>query len=144
MADTVRMALAELLRKAAAEPDVDVLREGVRVLAEAVMDLEVEQHLGADRHEREPGAQRAAQRVSGAGLGHAGRDDRSAGAAGAGWELLPGPLGAADAGRAGAGGRGPGGLRRRRLHAPGGRVGQGVGAGGDQQEPGVAPVCGAG
>ena len=28
MADTVRMALAELLRKAAAEPDVDVLREG--------------------------------------------------------------------------------------------------------------------
>ncbi len=60
MADTVRMALAELLRKAAAEPDVDVLREGVRVLAEAVMDLEVEQHLGASRHERTP--ERSGQR----------------------------------------------------------------------------------
>jgi transposase-like protein len=60
MADAVRMALAELLRKAEAEPGVDVLREGVRVLAEAVMDLEVEQHLGAGRHERTP--QRAGQR----------------------------------------------------------------------------------
>ena len=52
MADEVRMALAELLRKAEAEPDLDVLREGVRVLAEAIMDLEVEQHVGAGRHER--------------------------------------------------------------------------------------------
>jgi len=54
MADEMRMALAELLRKAAAEPGVDVLREGVRVLAEAVMELEVEQHVGARRHERTP------------------------------------------------------------------------------------------
>jgi transposase-like protein len=52
MADEVRMALAALLRKAEADPDVDVLRAGVRVLAEAVMALEVEQHLGAGRHER--------------------------------------------------------------------------------------------
>jgi hypothetical protein len=41
------MALAELLRKAEAEPGLDVLREGVRVLAEALMEVEVEQHLGA-------------------------------------------------------------------------------------------------
>ena len=54
MADEVRMALAELVRKAEAEPGLDVLREGVRVLAEAIMDLEVEQHLGAARHERTP------------------------------------------------------------------------------------------
>lgn len=54
MADDVRMALAELVRKAQADPDLDVLREGVRVLAEAVMELEVEQHLGAGRHERSP------------------------------------------------------------------------------------------
>ena len=33
MADEVRMALAELLRKAEAEPGLDFLREGVRVLA---------------------------------------------------------------------------------------------------------------
>ena len=54
MAEDVRMALAGLLRKAEADPSTDVLREGVRVLAEAVMALEVEQHLGAARHERTP------------------------------------------------------------------------------------------
>ena len=54
MAEDVRMALAALLRKAEVEPGVDVLREGVRVLAEAVMELEVSQHLGAERHERTP------------------------------------------------------------------------------------------
>jgi putative transposase len=54
MADEVRMALADLLRKAEAEPGLDVLREGVRVLAEAVMALEVEERLGAAPHERTP------------------------------------------------------------------------------------------
>ena len=54
MADETRMALAELLRKAEVEPGLDVLREGVRVLAEAVMGLEVEQHVGAGWHERNP------------------------------------------------------------------------------------------
>jgi putative transposase len=54
MAEDVRMALAGLLRKAEADPSTDVLREGVRVLAGAVMALEVEQHLGAARHERTP------------------------------------------------------------------------------------------
>jgi transposase-like protein len=54
MADAVRMALAELVRKAEVEPGLDVLREGMRVLAEALMDLEVEQHLGATRYERTP------------------------------------------------------------------------------------------
>jgi len=48
------MALGALLRKAAAEPDLDVLREGVRVLAQVLMELEVAQHLGAERHERTP------------------------------------------------------------------------------------------
>ncbi|MGH2618213.1 MAG: IS256 family transposase [Thermomicrobiales bacterium] len=54
MADETRMALAELLRKAEAQPDLDVLREGVRVLAESLMALEVERHVGAGRHERTP------------------------------------------------------------------------------------------
>jgi len=54
MADDVRMALADLLRKAAADPGVDVLRDGVKVLAEALMALEVEQHVGAGWHERTP------------------------------------------------------------------------------------------
>ena len=54
MADEMRMALGELLRKAAAEQDADFLRDGVRLLAEALMELEVSQHVGAERHERTP------------------------------------------------------------------------------------------
>ena len=54
MADELRMALLDLLRKAELERDADFLREGVRVLAQALMELEVSQHLGAERHERPP------------------------------------------------------------------------------------------
>src|SRR5919206_3610478 len=54
MADELRMALAELLRKAELERDADFLREGVRVLSQALMELEVAQHVGAERHERAP------------------------------------------------------------------------------------------
>ena len=52
MADDFRMALEELLRKAQMEGDVDFLREGVQVLAQAVMELEVTQHVGAEPYER--------------------------------------------------------------------------------------------
>src|SRR6476646_9448432 len=52
MADNLSMALAELLRKADAEPDVDTLREGVRVMTQALMELEIAQHLGAERYQR--------------------------------------------------------------------------------------------
>jgi putative transposase len=52
MADDFRMALEELLRKAQLAGDVDFLREGVQVLAQAVMDLEVTQHVGAEPYER--------------------------------------------------------------------------------------------
>src|SRR3712207_1641536 len=52
MAETVSMALAELVRKAEANGDVDFLREGVRVLTQALMEIEVSQQLGAERHER--------------------------------------------------------------------------------------------
>ena len=54
MADEYRMALAELLRKAEMEGDLDFLREGVRVMGQALMELEVAQHIGAERHERTP------------------------------------------------------------------------------------------
>ena len=60
MADEWSMALAGLLRKAQAEPDADFLREGVRVLSQALMELEVTQHVGAGRHERT--AERTGQR----------------------------------------------------------------------------------
>jgi transposase-like protein len=54
MADDLRMALDDLLRKAAVEQDTDFLQEGVRVLSQALLELEVSQHLGAERHERSP------------------------------------------------------------------------------------------
>jgi putative transposase len=53
MADDLRIALADLLRKTELE-DADFLREGVRVLAQAAMELEVSQHVGAERYERSP------------------------------------------------------------------------------------------
>src|SRR5438270_11664964 len=51
MADELRMALAEVLRKAGVE-QADFLREGVRVLAEELMEMELAEHIGAERHER--------------------------------------------------------------------------------------------
>ena len=57
MAENLSMALAELLRKADAEPDLDTLREGVRVMTQALMELEVTQHLGAERYQRSPDRQ---------------------------------------------------------------------------------------
>lgn len=60
MADELRMALEELLDKAQLEGDVDFLRDGVRVLSQALMELEVTQQLGAGRHERS--ARRTGQR----------------------------------------------------------------------------------
>src|SRR4051812_32939306 len=51
MADELRMALGELLRKAEAG-DAEFLREGVRALAQALMELEVTQQVGAERYER--------------------------------------------------------------------------------------------
>jgi transposase-like protein len=52
MTDTLSIGLTKLLRKAQMTDDVDFLREGMRVFSEAVMDLEVTRHIGAERHER--------------------------------------------------------------------------------------------
>jgi len=49
------MALLELLRKAELDEDIDFLREGVRAMAQQLMELEVSQHLGADKYERSAG-----------------------------------------------------------------------------------------
>ena len=49
-----RMALLETVRKAIADGDVDFLREGVRVLAQAVMEAEVTELTGVPHGERDP------------------------------------------------------------------------------------------
>lgn len=60
MASETSMALEELVRKAQLSDDVDFLREGVRALAQALMEVEVTQHVGAGRYERTP--ERAGER----------------------------------------------------------------------------------
>jgi putative transposase len=54
VADELRIGLSELLRKAIIDRDADFLKEGVRVLSEALMEMEVQEHVGAGRHERSP------------------------------------------------------------------------------------------
>jgi transposase-like protein len=54
VADELRIGLSELLRKAMIDRDADFLKEGVRVLSEALMEMEVQEHVGAGRHERSP------------------------------------------------------------------------------------------
>src|SRR5215831_14143522 len=120
MADELSMAVAELLRKAGIEQG-DWLREGVRVWAEALMQMELEQHLGAERHERTP--ERTGYRN--------GTRERT-------WDtrvgtielqvprvrdgsFFPSLLEAAATSGTGAGGCRPGGVRAGRLDAPGGR-----------------------
>ena len=49
-----RMAVLETVRKAIADGDVDFMREGVRVLAQAVMEAEVTELTGVPRGERDP------------------------------------------------------------------------------------------
>ena len=48
------MAVLETVRKAIADGDVDFLREGVRVLAQAVMETEVTELTGVPHGERDP------------------------------------------------------------------------------------------
>jgi hypothetical protein len=48
-----RMAVLETVRKAITEGDVDFLREGLRVLAAAVMEAEVTELTGVPHGERE-------------------------------------------------------------------------------------------
>ncbi len=45
MADELRIGLHELLRKAMIDQDADFLKEGVRVLSQALMEMEVERAL---------------------------------------------------------------------------------------------------
>ena len=87
MADQMRIGLEELLRKARVEEDAGFLREGVRVLCQALMEMEVEQHVGPARYERTPErsgyrATATAQRLPAQGLRHEGRDRGARGSPG--------------------------------------------------------------
>jgi transposase-like protein len=57
------MALAEVLRRAGVE-QADFLREGVRALAEELMEMELAEHVGAARHERTAARTGLSERVA--------------------------------------------------------------------------------
>jgi transposase-like protein len=64
MADELRIGLTELLRKAHIEGgDAEFLKEGVRALSQALMEMEVEEHIGATRPRTHTWAQGSAQRL---------------------------------------------------------------------------------
>ena len=120
MADEMRIGLAGLLRKAQMEHDADFLKEGVRVLSEALMEMEAQEHVGAGTLRAQRGAHRTTQRLPRALLGHEGRNRGAEGAEGKGRWLLPIAFGAQKEGREGLGGRRPGSVRTRRLYPQGG------------------------
>ncbi len=113
MADD-RMALLETLRKAMAGGDVDVLREGVRVLAQAIMEAEVTELTGVPKGERDP-----ERRLTHRNGYRERRWDTRVGTIDLAiprvrdGELLPEPARAAAAGRAGPARGRPGGVRAR-------------------------------
>ena len=96
-----------------------------RVLDQALVELEVAQHLDAERHERTPARTGQNKGVSGAAVGSQGGHDRAAGAAGAGRQLFPQVCWSRASGR-------------------GGRSGAGAGHAGPLHEPGESAVPGAG
>ena len=57
MADELRIGLTELSGKAHIEGDAEFLKEGVRALSQALMEMEVQEHVGAapPRAERRAG-----------------------------------------------------------------------------------------
>ena len=71
-----KMELYELLRKAEGA-DVDFLREGVRTLAQALMEVEVAAQIGAEHGERAPERRLAQRNGYRPRTGILGRDDRA-------------------------------------------------------------------
>ena len=51
MADQLRIRLSDLLRKAMIDQHTDFLKEGVRVLSQALIEIEVQEHVEAVRHD---------------------------------------------------------------------------------------------
>lgn len=118
------------------EHDAGFLKEGVRVLKQAIMEMEVEEHLGAGRHERPAG--RSGHRNNGyrrrewdtrAGTVELRAVSRVGGSSY--FPSLP------EEGREGALRRRARGVRARGFDLQGGRAGQGLRDGRHLQEPGL-------
>ena len=121
-----RMDLSAFVGKLLEEQDGDVLREGIRVLSQALMETEVAGLIGADRHERTRRADRPPQRLSDADVGYAGRARSSWRFQGAARDVLPVVAAAAPARRARAAGGRAGSVRAWRLDAESRRPDEGA------------------
>ena len=139
MADTLRMALAELLRKAQLEGDIDFLREGVRVLSQALMELDVSSIWAPSGMNARPSDAGSATATANA-TGTRGWGRSSYRCRGSGTGTSRRPAGTPASGGTRVGGGDPGGVCARGLDAAGGRPGEGPGNGWHQQEPGVAAL----
>jgi len=84
-----KMDLSAFVGKLLEEQDGDTLREGIRVLAQALMESEVSGLIGAERYERS--GERTAYRngYPAAQLGHASGNDRAVDPENPDGELLP-------------------------------------------------------
>jgi hypothetical protein len=94
---TPRMDITSFMGKLLEEDDVDLLREGVRVLAQALMETEVSSQIGAAPYERSSGPNRLPQRVPHKDVGHPGRHHRAQDPQGHRRHLLPLPARAPEA-----------------------------------------------
>ncbi len=123
---TPRMDITSFVGKLLEQDDVDALREGVRVLAQAVMETEVSTQIGAAPYERssERVAYRNGYRTR--TVGHPGRHDRAQDPEGDRRRLLPLAARASPARREGPARGRRRGLREGRLHPQGRRPGAGA------------------
>jgi hypothetical protein len=141
---TQRMDVTSFVGKLLEEDDVDLLREGVRVLAQALMETEVSSQIGAGPYERSSAPSRVPQRLPHQDLGHAGRHHRTQSAQGHRGHVLPLPPRASPAGREGPARRDLRGLRDGPLHPQGRRPGPSLGDGRNLQERGLQDLQGPG
>jgi hypothetical protein len=116
------MDIAWFVGKLLEQDDVDALREGVRVLAKAVMETEVSSQIGAAPLRTQHRAPGLSERLSHEALGHARRHDRAEDSEGHLRCLLPEPPRAPPACGEGAARGGGRGLRERRLDPQGRQI----------------------
>ena len=114
-----RMDLSAFVGKLLEEQDGDVLREGIRVLSQALMETEVAGLIGAERHERTGRADRVSQWQPVADVGYAHGHDRAGDSEDPAGDVFPLVAAAPPARRARAARRGAGGVCAWRLDPQG-------------------------
>jgi hypothetical protein len=122
-------AIADLLDALRAGGDLDVIREGLALVLQALIEAEATEVIGADRYQRSAGRTTHRNGTRARLLSTKAGDVQLPHPQAAGGLVLPRVAGATPPHRPGLAGRGHGGLCARHLHPQGRRPGQGVGGG---------------